>query len=158
MISYRCTYKRQLFFWFTGKGFLKRPVLLRYWLLSPFSTRKPHAKAVPRKDYFTHLRTLKNARKGRWVISLDYRASHPRHFWAIGDDSCSKKWRPSGLTLRCRQGYVEDPAAKDFVARKAHTIALSKAQGSCHRTSNNQLYSRVWKSLGDSLPKLYCVA
>ncbi len=56
------------------------------------------------------------------------------------------------------QGYVEDPAMKDFVARKAHTIALSKVQGSCHKTSNNQPYSRVWKSLGDSLPKLYCVA
>jgi hypothetical protein len=28
------------------------------------------------------------------------------------------------------QGYNEDPAAKDFVARKAHNIALSKAQGS----------------------------
>ncbi len=28
------------------------------------------------------------------------------------------------------QGYVEDPAAKDFVARKAHTIPLSEAQGS----------------------------
>jgi hypothetical protein len=27
------------------------------------------------------------------------------------------------------QGYVEDPAAKDFVARKACTIALSKARG-----------------------------
>jgi hypothetical protein len=27
------------------------------------------------------------------------------------------------------QGYIEDPTAKDFVARKAHTIALSKAQG-----------------------------
>jgi hypothetical protein len=27
------------------------------------------------------------------------------------------------------QGYVEDPAAKDFVVRKARTIALSKAQG-----------------------------
>ncbi len=27
------------------------------------------------------------------------------------------------------QGYVEDPAAKDFVVRKACTIALSKAQG-----------------------------
>jgi hypothetical protein len=25
------------------------------------------------------------------------------------------------------QGYVEDPAAKDFIARKARTIALSKA-------------------------------
>jgi hypothetical protein len=27
------------------------------------------------------------------------------------------------------QGYVEDPAAKDIVARKACTIAMSKAQG-----------------------------
>ena len=27
------------------------------------------------------------------------------------------------------QGYVEDPAAKDFVARKAHTIALSEMRG-----------------------------
>jgi hypothetical protein len=27
------------------------------------------------------------------------------------------------------QGYIEEPAAKDFIARKAHTIALSKPQG-----------------------------
>jgi hypothetical protein len=56
------------------------------------------------------------------------------------------------------QEYIEDPAAKDFVARKARTIALSKALGSCHKTSNNQPYSRVWKSLGDSIPELYGVA
>jgi hypothetical protein len=56
------------------------------------------------------------------------------------------------------QGYVEDPAVKDFVAKKARTIALSKAQGSCHKTINNQPYSQVWKSLGDSIPELYCVA
>jgi hypothetical protein len=56
------------------------------------------------------------------------------------------------------QGYVEDPAAKDFVERKARTITLSKARGSCHKTSDNQPYSRVWKSLGDSTPELYCVA
>ncbi len=56
------------------------------------------------------------------------------------------------------QGYVDDPAAKDFVVRKACTIALSKVQGSCHKASNNQPYSQVWKSLQDSLPKLYCVA
>ncbi len=57
------------------------------------------------------------------------------------------------------QGNVEDPAAKDFVTRKAHTIALSKAQGSCHKTSDNQPYSQVWKSLlGDSIPELYCIA
>ncbi len=56
------------------------------------------------------------------------------------------------------QGYVEDPAVKDFIARKARTIAMSKAQGSWNKTSNNQPYSRVWKSLGDSIPELYCVA
>jgi hypothetical protein len=27
------------------------------------------------------------------------------------------------------QGYVEEPAAKDFVARKVHTIELNKVQG-----------------------------
>jgi hypothetical protein len=56
------------------------------------------------------------------------------------------------------QGYIEDPAAKHFVARKARTIALSEAQGSCHKTSNNQPYSQVWKSFWDSIPKLYGVA
>ncbi len=56
------------------------------------------------------------------------------------------------------QEYIKEPAAKDFIGRKARTIALSKVQGSCHRTSDNQPYSWVWKFLGDSLPKLYCVA
>jgi hypothetical protein len=32
------------------------------------------------------------------------------------------------------QGYVEDPTAKDFVARKARTFALSKAQGTWQST------------------------
>jgi hypothetical protein len=32
------------------------------------------------------------------------------------------------------QGYIEDPTAKDFVARKAHTIALSKARGTQQST------------------------
>jgi hypothetical protein len=72
------------------------------------------------------------------------------------------------------QGYIEEPTAKDFVARKACTIALSKVQGThwnmirCkERLANHpeavlgqatiNLDSQVWKSLGDSLPKLYCV-
>jgi hypothetical protein len=62
---------------------------------------------------------------------------------------------------------------KGFVAKKARTIPLREARGthwnvikcksrlgmsrSCHMTSDNQPYSRVWKSLGDSLPKLYCI-
>ncbi len=32
------------------------------------------------------------------------------------------------------QGYIEDPAAKDFVARKTRTIALSEAQGTQQST------------------------
>jgi hypothetical protein len=56
------------------------------------------------------------------------------------------------------QGYVEDPAAMDFVARKARTIALSKAQGSCHKTSNNRPIHEFGYPLGDSIPGLYCVA
>ncbi len=43
----------RILFWFTSSNFLKRHVLLKYWLLRPFSTRKPHVKAVPLKDYFT---------------------------------------------------------------------------------------------------------
>jgi hypothetical protein len=46
------------FFWFTSNAVLKRPISLKYWLLCPFSLRKPHAKAVPSKDYFMHMKTL----------------------------------------------------------------------------------------------------
>ncbi len=91
---------RTRIFLITSNKFLKRPILLNWRLLSPFSTRKPHAKAVPRKDFCTHLRILKNARKGCWEIGPDYRTSHPRRFCAIGDNSPSKIWHPSGLTLR----------------------------------------------------------
>jgi hypothetical protein len=72
------------------------------------------------------------------------------------------------------QGYVEEPAAKDFVARKVGTIKLTKVKGTswnvikCKerlrsrpeavvRQATIKLYSQVWKSLGDSFPDLYCV-
>jgi hypothetical protein len=66
---------QQRFFWFTSSGFLKRPVLLKFWLLRPFFYKEATCKsstikgllyavkAVPSKDYIMHL-TLKNARKG----------------------------------------------------------------------------------------------
>jgi hypothetical protein len=56
------------------------------------------------------------------------------------------------------QGYVEDPSAKDFVARKVCTIALSEARGSCHKTSNNQPIHKFGYPFGDSIHGLYCVA
>ncbi len=33
------------------------------------------------------------------------------------------------LDVNPKEGYIEEPAAKDFVVRKACIIALSKAQG-----------------------------
>ncbi len=70
----RATYKdnfstcpqQRILFLFTSSGFLKRPVLLKYWLLCPFFYKEATcksstvkgllyaAKAVPSKDYFTY--------------------------------------------------------------------------------------------------------
>jgi hypothetical protein len=72
------------------------------------------------------------------------------------------------------QGYVEEPAAKDFVVRKVHTIELTKVLGTswnaikCEehlrshpaaviRQATINLYSQVWKSLWDSFPELFCI-
>jgi hypothetical protein len=72
------------------------------------------------------------------------------------------------------QGYVEEPTAKDFIKRKAHTLALSKAWGTHWKVikckermgiiqkavigqATINLDSQVWKSLEDFLPKLHCV-
>jgi hypothetical protein len=35
--------------------------------------------------------------------------------------------------------------------------ALGKSSQSCHGQITINLYSRVWKSLEDSLPELYCI-
>jgi hypothetical protein len=70
--------------------------------------------------------------------------------------------------------HVEKPAAKDFVVRKVCTIEWNKVQGTIWNTikckeclrshpeavvrqATINLYLQVWKSLGDSFPKLYCV-
>jgi hypothetical protein len=66
----------------------------------------------------------------------------------------------------------EEPAAKDFVAKKVRTIELNKVQGTnwnankCKehfgshskaviRQATINLDSALWKSLGDYLPELY---
>ncbi len=72
------------------------------------------------------------------------------------------------------QGSIEEAAAKDFVAREVRTIELTKVQGTnwkankCKerlgshpeavvRQATINLDSRLWISLGDSLPELYCI-
>jgi hypothetical protein len=123
------TYKNQIFFWFTSNPFLQRPVSSKYWLLHPFSTRKPHAKAVTSKDYFTHLRTLKN-----WPQLLRVSSTALLSHWGR---QLLKDMTSLGTDFEMHaiwQGYIENPVAKDFLARKARTIALSKAQGARQST------------------------
>ncbi len=72
------------------------------------------------------------------------------------------------------QGSVKEPAAIFFVARKVCTTKLNEVQGTnwngikCEehlwshpeavlRQATINLDSQLWKSLGDSLPELYCV-
>jgi hypothetical protein len=50
------------------------------------------------------------------------------------------------------QGYVKDPAAKDFVARKACTIALSEAQGAVIRQVTINLIHEFGNPLGIPYP------
>jgi hypothetical protein len=47
---------RTRFFLFTSNAFLRRPVSIQYWLLHPFFSRKPHARAVPSMGYSTHMK------------------------------------------------------------------------------------------------------
>ncbi len=72
------------------------------------------------------------------------------------------------------QGSIEEPAAKDSIARKVRTIKWNKVQGTswnaikCKehlgshpeaviRQAKINLDSQAWKSLGGSFPELYCV-
>ncbi len=77
-------------FWFTSSGVHKQHVLFEVLAPAFFILQGSHVqrqywrKVVCLKDYLTHL-NLTIARKGRWVISPDYRASHPQCFCAVGD-------------------------------------------------------------------------
>ncbi len=99
-------------------------------------------------------------RKGCWVISPDYRASHAQHFCAVGDlvaqrydilhdwlwDACHMagvRWRS-----RCK-GFRSKEGPHYCLEQSTRKLSLDKQQST---------YSQVWKSLGDSIPELYCVA
>ncbi len=205
--SYKCTYKRQDFFWFTSDAFLKRHVLsfqdsylkslwgdLRAkvvlerttycvtWgvvrrvpssisasrLCSDLSSwkkslRNPEEQEGRKKGTLSNqpqpMRVTPTALLGSWVLQPI------KGMMSLGTDFEKRaKW----------QGSVEEPAAKDFVARKVHTIKLTEVQWTswnaikckeCLRSppeavvrqATINLYSQVWKSLGDSFPELYCI-
>jgi hypothetical protein len=115
-------------FWFTSNAVLKRPILSKYWLLHPLSTRNPHAKTVPSKNYFMQMKTL----------IVTWRYDVPRDWlW----DACHMAGVHWGS--RC-EGFCSKEGPHYCVEQSARNPTI------------NLIYE--WKSLGDSIPELYCIA
>ncbi len=140
--SYRRTYKNQIIFLVHEWCVSYETSLVKLRLLHPFSTSKSKSKSGTRKDYLSRLRsptksTFKCLFKDTllWHVVMSTNLRNPN------------------------KGYVEEPAAKDSVARKAHIITLSEVWGTeaVIGQATINLYSWVWKSLKDSLPELYCI-
>ncbi len=100
------------FFWFTSSGFLKRPVSLKYWLLRPYCLQGSHMQEQYHKRITlpSESSTIKGllyapdpekCKKG--MLSDQPRLSRVTStaLLCCWGRSCSKIWRPAGLTLRC---------------------------------------------------------
>ncbi len=171
-------------FWFTSDAFCKRPILLKYWLLCPFFTRKSQAKALPRKDYFCTWgvpqrvpssvssrilcsdvllwagisRTPKIHGASRPLgTTIAWRYDIPRdwlwdvchltrvHWGTHCEGFCSKE-----VPHYCFEQSVRKPVERDQGKR-----ALGNHPEALIGQATINLYSRVWKSLENSLPGLY---
>jgi hypothetical protein len=145
------------YFWFTSYTFLKWPVLIKYWLLHPFFYEEATSKSSTKEgllyapeesgqEYFkclsldtlrrdimsTSLKNPEEHKKG--MLSDQPRLTHVTSMvllccwgWQLLKDMMSL--RTDFETHAIWQGYIEEPAAKDFVTRKVCTITLSKPQG-----------------------------
>ncbi len=135
------------FFWFTSNAFLKRPVLLKLRLLCPFLMRNQMQKQYHKR---TTLRSKSSTLNGLLYVhdpekhekgTLSNqpqlsRITSTALLWYWGRQSL-KDMTFLGTDFEMHaiwQGYVEEPAANDFVARKAHTMALSKVWGTQQST------------------------
>ncbi len=114
--------------------------------------------------------------KGRWAISPDSCASHPLHSYADGyygqwryddpwdwlQEACHMArvhWGAHCKGFRSKEGlhYWMERSVRNQLEGDQVQRVLEKLSGGCLQTSNNQPYSRGWKSLGDSSPGLYCI-
>ncbi len=94
------------FFWFTSNAFLKRPVLLKYWLLHPFSTRSHmqkqyHKRTTLRSERSNHKRTtLCTCPEKCKKRTLSDQPQLPRHILGASV--------PLGLTVAQRYDILQD--------------------------------------------------
>jgi hypothetical protein len=150
--TFMCPQPRIPLFWFTSSGVHKQPVLFEILAPALFILWGSHVQRQYRK--WTTLRSESSTIKGLLYAP----EPHNREKGTLSDQpqlsrvsstallccwgcSHSKIWCPLWLTLRRMpygRGTLKILLRRIFVARNACTIALSKAQGSCHKTSDNQ--------------------
>ncbi len=117
------------------------------------------------------------ARKGTWSNQPRLtRVTHHLHSYAVGYYSRSKydvprdwlreachmarvRWEVHCKGFCSKEGphYHLERSVRNQLERDQVRRALEKPSGSCLLTSINQPISLVWKFLGDSSPRLYCV-
>ncbi len=100
----------RILFWFTSSGLLKRPVLLKYWLLRPFFYEDATCKDHKRTTLCSKSSTIKGLlyapdpeqrEKGTLSDQPQILCVTSMALLCCWGRSCLKIWCPSGLTLRC---------------------------------------------------------
>ncbi len=135
--SYRHTYKNQNLFWFTSNAFLKRPVLLNWRLLRPFFKEEATCKSITKKGLLYAPENHEECKSGMLSDQPRLLCVTSMALLCHRGQQLLKDMTSLGTDFEMHailQGYVEDPTAKDFIARKARTIALSKGQGTQQST------------------------
>ncbi len=139
-----------VFFWFTSDVFLKRPVSFKYWLLHPFFYKEATSKSSTKKELLSapeesgkeHVKCLSldtplwwdgmSTNKG--TLSDQPWLTHIMPTALLGSwvQQPIKDMTSLGTDFEMHanwQGNVKEPTAKNFVAKKAHTIAFKEPSG-----------------------------
>jgi hypothetical protein len=169
--TFTCPQPRIPFFWFTSSGVHKQLVLFEVLAPTSLVLQGSHVQRQYRKR--TTLRS-----KSRTIKRLLYAPDpHNREKGTLSDQprlsrvsstallccwgcSRSKMWRPLWLTLRCMpygRGTLKIPLQSICDEEGPHY----RFEQSARKPSSNKqqsTYSRVWISLGDTIPGLNCVA
>ncbi len=135
-----------------------------------FSTRKPCAKAVPEMDYLhSESSTIKgllyapdpyNCKKGTLSDQPQLLRISSTALLCCWGRSCSKIWCPSWLTLRYMpydRGTLKIPL-QSICSEEGLHYCFEQSARKLSSDKQQSTYPRVWISLGDSIPGLYCIA
>ncbi len=153
-----------------SSGFLKRSILLKYWLLRPFFLRGSHMQEQYRKmtTLCSKSSTIKRllyapnpekCKKGTLSDQPQLSRVTTTVLLCCWGRSCSKIWRPSGLTLRCMpfgRGTLSIPLWRIFQQGRPALLPWAKRKEAVIRQATINLIHEVRNPLG--IPYQSCTA